>query len=92
MEHLEIAIRNHLDANYPNKWIKQDEFLVRLAHTMDLNPLAFLFWKHLKSAMYQARMITMEDLTALIIFGSAAIAAFRVFFNLTNKPSFDLTV
>lgn len=73
--HFSIAVRNHLDATYPGRWIGRGGPVAWPPRSPDLNPLDFFFWGHLKSLVYQTPVDTLEDLTARIVVASADIAS-----------------
>lgn len=70
---IDFAVRNHLYATYPGKWIIEDGPIVWLPRSPKLNPLDFFLWDHLKSVVYKTFMNTLENLAARIVVASVDI-------------------
>ncbi|GBN41973.1 hypothetical protein AVEN_258019-1 [Araneus ventricosus] len=47
--HFSIAVRNHLDATHPGRWIRRGGPVAWPPRSPDLNPLDFFFWGHLNN-------------------------------------------
>jgi len=52
-----------LNERFPNKWIDRAEPIVWSARSLDLNPLDFYFWDHLKTIVYSTPIVSVEILT-----------------------------
>lgn len=52
--HLDLVARQYLAGVYPNRWISQGGLQLWPPRALDLNPLIFSLWGHLKSLVYTA--------------------------------------
>lgn len=62
--HFSLDVRNHLNQQYPNKWIGRgnDAPVKWPARSPDLTPLDYFFWGHLKSIVYMTPVDNEEQL------------------------------
>jgi hypothetical protein len=72
--HFSIAVRELLDARYPNRWIGRGGTISWPPRSPDMAPLDFYFWGHVKSLVYETPVQSEQDLIGRIVEASARIA------------------
>lgn len=65
--HFTAAVREHLNENFPERWIGRGGFVQWPPRSPDLNPMDFFFWGHLKSLVYKEPVNNREELRQRII-------------------------
>jgi len=65
--HFSLAVRQHLDALYPQRWIGRAGRVHWPARSPDLTPLDFYLWGHVKKIVYATPADTIEELIVRII-------------------------
>lgn len=65
--HFGRVVRNHLDLNYPDRWIGRGGPVPWPPRSPDLNPLDFFFWGTMKDLVYETPVDSEEDLVARIV-------------------------
>ena len=51
--HFSIDVRQYLDNHFPNRWIERGGPIRWAPHSLDLTPLDFFLWGHVKSNIYK---------------------------------------
>jgi hypothetical protein len=73
--HFSAQNQQHLNTQFPDRWLGHGGPASRPARLLDLNPLDFFLWGHLKEIVYRDMPTDMEDLTAKFQAAVATIAA-----------------
>lgn len=60
--HFSVAVRNHLNNVFPNRWIGRGGYIAWPPRSPDLTPLDFHLWGHLKTLVYSTPVDTREEL------------------------------
>lgn len=60
--HFSVAVRNHLNNVFPNRWIGRGGYIAWPPRSPDLTPLDFYLWGHLKTLVYSTPVDTREEL------------------------------
>lgn len=60
--HYPRAVRNFLNAHYPNRWIGRGSDFPWPPRSPDLNPLDFFLWGYMKELVYETESRTRDDL------------------------------
>lgn len=66
--HFSVAVRNHLNNVYPNRWIGRGGPIAWPPRSPDLTPMDFYLWGHLKTLVYSSPVHTREELLQRITF------------------------
>jgi hypothetical protein len=64
--HFNIAVRRHLDAHFPNRWIGRGGPIAWPPRSPDLTPPDFWLWGHIKTLVYTTPVDTRDDLITRI--------------------------
>lgn len=64
--HFALNVRNHLDVNYPNRWIGRGGPIAWPQRSPDLNPLDYFVWGYLKTRVYKVEIRSREHLVERI--------------------------
>jgi hypothetical protein len=64
LAHFRAQTQQHLNSQFPDRWLGRGSSVSWSARSPDLNPLDFLLWGHLKEIVYRDPLTDMEDLTA----------------------------
>ncbi|GBN22078.1 hypothetical protein AVEN_266119-1 [Araneus ventricosus] len=59
--------RHFLNAKYPARWIGRGRSVTLSPRSLDLNPLDFFFWGHMKYLVFETPVDSVEDLVTRII-------------------------
>lgn len=65
--HFSLAVRNHLNAMYPNRWIGRGGPHAWHPRSPDLTPLDYFLWGYMKAIVYEDEVDTVEELRRRII-------------------------
>lgn len=60
--HYALRVRQHLDEEYPGRWIGRLGPILWPPRSPDLNPLDFFYWGYLKETVYKNPIRTIEEL------------------------------
>lgn len=71
--HFRVAVRDHLNAHFRNRWIGRGGPVPWPARSPDLNPLDFYLWGHLKTLVYNSQIDTVDELRLKILNGIETI-------------------
>ncbi|KZC12728.1 hypothetical protein WN55_05355 [Dufourea novaeangliae] len=71
--HYTIAVREHLNEYFGDRWIGRGGPVPWPARSPDLNPLHFFFWGHLKILVYSTPVNSLEELEQRIRFSVGII-------------------
>lgn len=66
--HFSVAVRDHLNNVYPNRWIGRGGPIAWPPRSPDLTPMDFYLWGHLKTLVYSSPVDTREELLQRITF------------------------
>lgn len=66
--HFSVAVREHLNTVYPNRWIGRGGPIAWPPRSPDLTPLDFYLWGHLKTLVYSTPVESREELLRRITF------------------------
>ncbi|KAJ4447246.1 hypothetical protein ANN_09250 [Periplaneta americana] len=72
--HFSLAVREHLDRRFEQRWIGRGGPIVWPPLSPDLTPLNFFLWGLMKSLVYEAPVETAEDLVARVVVAAGEIA------------------
>jgi hypothetical protein len=62
--HFSVQTQQHLSTQFPDRWLGCGGPVSWPARSLDLNPLDFFLWGHLKEIVYRDLVTDIEDLTA----------------------------
>ena len=72
--HFAVAVRQLLDARYPNRWVGRGSHIAWPPRSPDLTSLDFYLWGHLKSLVHETPIQLKQDLIVRIVEASARIS------------------
>ncbi|KAJ4430775.1 hypothetical protein ANN_19366 [Periplaneta americana] len=72
--HFSLAVREHLDRRFEQRWIGRGGPIARPPRSPDLTPLDFFLWGRMKSLVYETPIETAEDLVARVVVAAGEIA------------------
>jgi hypothetical protein len=72
--HFAVAVRQFLDARYPNRWIGRAGPIAWPPRSPDMTPLDFYLWGHVKSLVYETPIESEQDLIGRIVEAFARIS------------------
>jgi len=71
--HYGREVKDFLNRNYPNCWIGRQGPIAWPPRSLDLKPLDFYLWDHMKSLVYTVSPINEKDLVNKIMDAATAI-------------------
>ena len=69
--HCARQVREHLTANYNDRWIGRGGPVAQPPRSPDLTPVDFFLWIHIKTLIYMSPVDTEEDLISLVFEAAA---------------------
>ena len=65
--HFGCQVWEYLTTTYNDRWIGQGEPIASPARSLDLTPMDFFLWGHIKALIYTFPVVSEEDLIACIV-------------------------
>ena len=91
--HFSRQVREHLNAHYPDRWIRRGGPIIWPARSPDLNVLDYLVWGHIKDLVEHMRDSTEAEVREAIFAASNTITpemAYRATRNIVRKAELCL--